>query len=320
MLKRIWDWIKSHTAWLAGGIVALGVAWYLLTHSGGGSGGATTISYPASSGGGGVSGGGGGGSSAPPPAASGPVNLPYSPDFSIIGAISDNALKSLENNLLNLENQANQAFLTGNTSLFTQLQGNIASLQGQIANYTPAATAPPTPTLNGWLTTVGANLLPGQAGNWQELVGWINGTQSTVSSGAAQLWQELINTYGIPVGFQGLVPGITPTPTPLPTPPPPSGSGGGTPPQPLNISLPSLASFQSFINAWQTQGASSGYSNTAFNTLFQSSFPNLSTAAATYLRNQSEAYKTQLGTGPSAQQQLNILTQYYQGQGYTVAA
>ena len=213
MLKRIWDWIKEHTAWLAGGIVALGVGYYLLSHSGGGGGGApTTVSFPPSG-----TGGGGGGSSGPPPSPSPSASgggLPYSPDTSIIGAITDNALKALYNNLVNLENQANQAYLSGNTSLFQQLQASIASVQGQISSYQPSGG---TPTLTGWLTQAGANLLPGQTANWNELLQWINGNQSSVSAGAAQLWQELINTYGVPVGFQGLIPQISQPPPPNPT-------------------------------------------------------------------------------------------------------
>src|SRR5215469_10956127 len=230
MIKRVWDWIKTHTAWLAGGIVALGVAWYLLTHAGGSGGGSTTISYPASGGGGSV---GGGGGIAPPSGGSTPATaaLPFSPDFGILGSIKDAALRDLYSQEYNLETQINQATLTNNTSLLTTLQGALNSIQQQIANYQPAPTPQSTPTLTGWITTAATNLLPGQGNNWAELVAWLNGTQSSVSSGAAQLWQELINTYGIPIGFQGLNPPISvPTPTPGPGPGPSPIPPGPLPP------------------------------------------------------------------------------------------
>ena len=86
----------------------------------------------------------------------------------------------------------------------------------------------------------------------------------------------------------------------------------------MNITLPSLSDIQNFINTWQAQGANAGWSNTAFYTLASQTFPNISHDALTYLRTQSEAYKTQFGVGPSAQLQLNLLQQYYQSKGYTV--
>lgn len=292
MLKRVWDWIKEHTAWIAGGIVAVGVGWYLLSHSGGGGGGATTVSFPPSS-----TGGGGGGSAPPsgggaPPSGINGAGLPYSPDTSIIGALTDNALKALYNNLVNLENQANQAFLSGNTSLFNQLQSQIASIQGQIANYQP--TTGGTPTLTGWITQAGQNLLPGQTSYWNELLQWINGNQSSVSSGAAQLWQELINTYGVPVGFQGLIPQITPSPVPNPV------------PSPTNYPLITQSWYDQIQSAIASAKAAGGYQNTEQNwTQIFSGSTGLPTDLGNYIYTQGTQWI-------STTKQLPTLQQYQQ--------
>lgn len=309
MIKRIWDWIKTHTAWLAGGIVALGVGYYLLSHSGGGGGGATTVSFPPSS-----TGGGGGGGAPPsgggaPPSGINGAGLPYSPDTSIIGALTDNALKALYNNLVNLENQANQAFLSGNTSLLTQLQSQIASIQGQIANYQP--TTGGTPTLTGWITQAGQNLLPGQIGYWNELLQWINGNQSSVSAGAAQLWQELVNTYGVPVGFQGLIPQISQ--------PPLTGGGGGTPSWTVPTVTQSLVDQLVAAYNGALQKSPGGVPvSTQYN--FWSSILNIPQPVAQYVVTQSDQYTSQTGIRSTPTQIQNWIQQAYnQGIGSTAA-
>ena len=129
-------WIKSHAQWIAGGIIAILAAFYLLTHrGGGGSGAAGVVSFPP------VAGGGGGAGPTPGPQPTGSAQLPYSPDYSILGAIKDDALRALYEQEFNLQGQINQATLTGNDSLLGTLQGMLGDVQQQIQNYQPGGTS-----------------------------------------------------------------------------------------------------------------------------------------------------------------------------------
>ena len=143
-MAKTWEWIKKHGAMVIAIGAGLVVAFYLFFRpSGGGTPVASTVSFPASGGGGGGSTGGG---PVSPPAPSTPT-LPYSPDFSVLQAITDAALRALYEKEYNLETQINQATLQGNTALINALTSALGNVQDQIKNYQPPAPTPtPTPT------------------------------------------------------------------------------------------------------------------------------------------------------------------------------
>jgi len=140
-MANVWTWIKAHSLWLFAAALGLIAAYYLIFRpSSSAGGGATTISYPATTGGGGVGGGGGVDSGAVTPTA------PYSPDFSILGAIADGVLRGLWERALNLQVQINAATLSGNTALVNSLETALGAIMRQIEAYaaTPGGGAPPT--------------------------------------------------------------------------------------------------------------------------------------------------------------------------------
>lgn len=186
-------WIKSHAQWIAGGIIAILAAFYLLTHRGGGGGAAApgVVSFPAA-------GGGGGGGLPPSPApttVSGSPSLPYSPDFGILAAIKDDALKALYENEYNLEIQINQATLAGNDSLLATLQGMLGDVQQQITNYKPAAPPPPNPTTTSGTTMTDEFYAAAQKA-WADLVVKRGATWAHDYNNDLNFWQEELNPLG----------------------------------------------------------------------------------------------------------------------------
>lgn len=184
--RKVWDWIKENPAMvLAIGVGAFALYYLVFRGSGSSSSGqpATSVSFPPS-GGGGSSGGSSGGTSSTAPA---PITLPFSPDFSVLSAISDAGLRALYEQEYNLQEQIDAATLNGNTSLVNTLTNSLNGVEQQIASYVPASSS----------STSGSGILPVPPGG-----GIVPPSGMGIGPGAPPGGNGFIGPPGHPPGWQ----------------------------------------------------------------------------------------------------------------------
>lgn len=233
--RRAWDWIKRNPAVvLAAGVGVVAV--YYLFFRGSGSSSSTpqgvAVSFP--------SGGGTGGTTSPSssptsnPTTPAPPVLPYNPDWGMLNSISDQGLQSLWAQLLNLEDQINQATLSGNTALATTLQNSWQGVWTQIQNYkpsssttTPPGTTPPTtppststpPSLTAAQLTAFQSAYAGAVGNTTDPLQAFNQWMAALTASAPQAvaaltqqqWYSLFDTFNQAAAFNPNNPYKNPT-------------------------------------------------------------------------------------------------------------
>ena len=240
--RKAWDWIKDNPAVVLAVGVGIVAIYYLFFRGSGSSSStpqATTVSFPGGGGGTGSSSTRGMASTLPVPTApttpATPV-LPYNPDWGMLNSISDQGLQSLWAQLLNLEDQINQATLAGNTALATTLQNSWQGVWTQIQNYKPAssptttppatpppATTPPStstpPSLTAAQLTAFQSAYAGAVGNTTDPLQAFNQWMAALTTAAPQAvaaltqqqWYSLFDTFNQAAAFNPNNPYKNPT-------------------------------------------------------------------------------------------------------------